>query len=67
MSKIKMKSHSASKKRFSVTGTGKVKMSCAMRSHRLISKSKSSKRAHRRPIMASSADANNIKRMIPYA
>lgn len=66
MSKIKMKSHSASKKRFSLTATGKVKMSHAMRSHRLISKNKNAKRKHRLTKYASSANESNIKRMIPY-
>jgi large subunit ribosomal protein L35 len=61
-----MKSHSASKKRFSLTASGKVKMSHAMRSHRLISKSKKSKNSHRLAKYASSANESNIKRMIPY-
>ena len=43
----KVKTHSASKKRFKITATGKVKMSHAFRSHRLISKSRKAKKHHR--------------------
>ena len=38
MAKIKVKTHSGSKKRFSLTGTGKVKFQHAYKRHRLISK-----------------------------
>jgi ribosomal protein L35 len=41
----KVKTHSASKKRFKITATGKVKMSHAFRSHRLISKARKAKKA----------------------
>ena len=62
----KMKTHSASKKRFSLTGTGKVKMGHAQRGHLLISKSKSAKRNHRKAGYASDADVATIKKLIPY-
>lgn len=62
----KLKTHSSSKKRFKITGTGKVKMSHAYRRHRLISKSKSAKRTHRLGAYASSANEATVKRLIPY-
>lgn len=62
----KVKTHSASKKRFRITGTGKVKMNHAFRSHRLISKAKKAKKQHRLGAYASSANVAAIKTLIPY-
>lgn len=62
----KMKTHSSSKKRFKVTASGKIKMSHAFRSHRLISKDKKAKKHHRLGAIASSANAATIKMLIPY-
>jgi len=63
----KVKTHSASKKRFKITGTGKVKMSHACRRHRLVSKSKSARKGHKMPAMAASMNAAIVKKMLPYA
>lgn len=38
MAKIKVKTHSGTKKRFSLTGTGKVKFQHAYKRHRLVSR-----------------------------
>jgi large subunit ribosomal protein L35 len=62
----KLKTHSASKKRFKITATGKVKMSHAFRSHRLISKARKAKKHHRLAAYASSANEATIKKLIPY-
>lgn len=62
----KIKTHSSSKKRFRLTGTGKVKMSKACRSHRLVSKDKKGRKHHRLGKYASSANEATIKRLIPY-
>lgn len=62
----KIKTHSASKKRFRKTGTGKVKMSNAFRRHRLVSKSKRAKKSHKRIAYVSDADEATIKKLIPY-
>ncbi|MDD4189086.1 MAG: 50S ribosomal protein L35 [Eubacteriales bacterium] len=62
----KIRTHSASKKRFTVTANGKVKMGHAYRSHRLISKAKKARKHHRMGMYASSADESTIKQMIPY-
>lgn len=62
----KIRTHSASKKRFTVTASGKVKMGHAYRSHRLISKAKKARKHHRLGAYASSANESTIKKMIPY-
>lgn len=62
----KVKTHSASKKRFKITASGKVKMTHAFRSHRLISKTKRSKKRHKLGAYASDANLNTVKMLIPY-
>ena len=47
----KLKTHSASKKRFRVTANGKVKMTHAFRRHRLVSKTRKSKKASNKLIV----------------
>jgi large subunit ribosomal protein L35 len=66
MPKLKLKTHSASKKRFSLTGTGKVKRSKAYKRHLLTSKTTKRKRGLRKATIASPANARIIKSMIPY-
>ena len=63
----KLKSHSASKKRFTLTANGKVKMGHACRRHRLVSKTRKSKKQHRRGAYAADANAATVKKMLPYA
>jgi large subunit ribosomal protein L35 len=62
----KVKTHSASKKRFRITATGKVKMSHAFRRHRLVSKARKAKKHHRLGAYASSANEATIKKLVPY-
>ncbi|MCL2059902.1 MAG: 50S ribosomal protein L35 [Oscillospiraceae bacterium] len=62
----KLRSHSASKKRFDFTGTGKVKRNKAFKSHLLSGKSPKRKRVLRKSSIASSANAGIIRKMIPY-
>jgi large subunit ribosomal protein L35 len=62
----KLKTHSSSKKRFKITAKGKVKMSHAYRSHRLISKSTKAKNRHRLGKYASPADEATVKALLPY-
>jgi len=62
----KLKSHSSSKKRFSFTGTGKVKRNKAYKGHLLSWKSAKRKRGLRKSAIASSANADTIRKMIPY-
>ena len=61
----KMKTHKGAKKRFSVTGSGKVRRLKAYKSHILTKKSADRKRNLRRPtIVATRGEAKNIKRLI---
>jgi len=63
----KIKTHSGAKKRFKVTGSGKVKINRAKRRHILNKKSTKLKRHMRKAAYASSSDAATIKKLIPYA
>ena len=62
----KIKTHSSSKKRFKLTGTGKVKRAKAYKSHILTKKTSKRKKNLRKSTIASSANASVIKKLIPY-
>lgn len=62
----KIKTHSGSKKRFSLTKTGKVKRAHAFKSHILNKKSTKRKRGLRQGTYADKTNAATIKKMIPY-
>jgi large subunit ribosomal protein L35 len=64
----KLKTHSASKKRFSLTKSGKVKRAHAYKSHLLNGHGKTTKikRRLRQGAYADSTNEATIKRMIPY-
>ncbi|MDQ2087328.1 50S ribosomal protein L35 [Herbivorax sp. ANBcel31] len=62
----KIKTHSSSKKRFKLTGTGKVKRAQAYRNHILTKKSTKRKRKLRNSTVASDANSAIIRKMIPY-
>ena len=62
----KIKTHSSSKKRFSLTSTGKVKMAHAFKRKKLTKKTAKRKMSLRKSAIASSANADTIKMMIPY-
>ena len=62
----KQKTHSSSKKRFKVTGTGKVLRTQAYKKHILTKKSTKRKRNLRKSLVASPANQKNILQMIPY-
>ena len=64
----KVKTHSASKKRFNLTKSGKVKRAHAYKSHLLNGHGKTtkSKRRLRKGAYADSTNEATIKRMIPY-
>jgi large subunit ribosomal protein L35 len=63
----KIKTHSSSKKRFKLTGTGKVKRSKANKQHLLNHKSAKRKRGLRSTKLADRTNARIIKKLIPYA
>ncbi len=60
----KIKTHKASAKRFSLTGTGKVKINHTNRRHKLGLKTAKRKRQLRGGAMLSPAMAANVKNMI---
>ena len=68
MPKIKLKTHSASKKRFKLTKTGKVKRAMTKKRHLLNGhgKTRKLKRGLRKAGYADVTNAPTIKRMIPY-
>lgn len=66
MAKNKVKSKSAAKKRFTKSGTGKVKYTKAFRRHLLSHKTRKSKRAMRQGGYLEGADNRAISKLLPY-
>lgn len=60
----KMKTHSGAKKRFRLTGTGRVRRGKAFKSHMMIGKSKRRLRRLRKNDMVHPSDEKNIKRLL---
>ncbi len=60
----KMKTNSSAKKRFKITGTGKIKRKHAFKSHILTKKSKKRKRNLTKFTVIDKADENNVKHML---
>ena len=63
----KMKTHRGAAKRFSLTGTGKIKRAKANKRHLLTSKSTKRKRSLRKATYADATNVLAVKRMLPYA
>jgi large subunit ribosomal protein L35 len=63
----KLKTNSGAKKRFKITGTGKVKKANGWKSHLLESKKSKRKRKLRKLTIVSKSETTKIKRMLPYA
>lgn len=64
MTKLKTKRSAA--KRFSLTGTGKLKRRHAGHRHNMTAKPKKAKNRHRKPAILSASDAKLVRPMIPY-
>jgi large subunit ribosomal protein L35 len=62
----KMKSKRSAAKRFSFTGTGKVKRAHAFHRHNFTDKPKSAKMRHRKAAYLESGDAALVRLMLPY-
>ncbi|MDR2679603.1 MAG: 50S ribosomal protein L35 [Tannerella sp.] len=60
----KLKTNSGSKKRFALTGTGKIKRKHAFKSHILTKKTKKQKRNLTHAGLVANADINNIKKLL---
>ena len=63
----KIKTHKASAKRFSVTGSGKVKHTPSQHRHKLGIKTPKRKRQLRGGAILSESFAPTVKKLIPYA
>jgi large subunit ribosomal protein L35 len=60
----KMKTNSSAKKRFKLTGTGKIKRKHAFKSHILTKKSTKRKRRLTHSGLVDASDVNNVKHML---
>jgi large subunit ribosomal protein L35 len=60
----KMKTNSGAKKRFALTGTGKIKRKHAFKSHILTKKTTKQKRNLTQTGLVSPGDENNVKHML---
>ena len=63
----KIKTKSGAKKRFKITGSGKIKRKSAFKNHILTKKETKQKRRLGKKTIVSKADENNVKLMLPYA
>ena len=63
----KLKTHTGAAKRFSKTGTGKIKRGQTKTRHILTSKPPKVKRKLGRPLLVSDGDYAKVARMVPYA
>lgn len=63
----KMKTKSGTKRRFKITGTGKVKAAQAGKRHGMVKRSKRFIRDQRGTAVLSDADAKIVKKFMPYA
>jgi large subunit ribosomal protein L35 len=60
----KLKTNSGAKKRFALTGTGKIKRKHAFKSHILTKKTKKRKRNLTQTGLVANVDVNNIKKLL---
>jgi large subunit ribosomal protein L35 len=63
----KQKRHSGAKKKFKVTGSGKLLRRSAMQSHNLEHKSPKQKRGFRKDLPVSHAEAKTVKKLLGRA
>lgn len=66
MAKIKTKTHSGAKKRFKLTGSGKLKYQKTNKRHRLTQKDTKRKRIARTAGVADVTNALALKKLLPY-
>lgn len=62
----KMKSNSGAKKRFRLTGSGRVRRGKAGLSHMMMGKSANRRRKLRKNDMVAAVDEDHVKRLLPY-
>jgi large subunit ribosomal protein L35 len=63
----KMKTHSGAKKRFKVTGTGKVKYKKPGQRHLMIGDSGNQNRKSRKAVLVVDSDMKTMKKIMPYS
>ena len=63
----KLKTNRAAAKRFTMTGTGKLKRQKAGKQHILTKKTRKNKRDLRKAEMVDNSNVLNMKKMLPYA
>ena len=63
----KMKTKSGAKKRFKMTGTGKVKAAAQGKRHGMIKRTRSSSAQARGTMVLNDSDAKIVKKYMPYA
>lgn len=66
MAKVKVKTHSGAKKRFKITGSGKVKYQHTNKRHRLTQKATKRKRIARNAGICTAANVPAVKMLVPY-
>lgn len=64
--KKKLKTHSGAKRRFKVTGTGKIMHAKGMKSHNRRKKAPRTKRQFDRMLLLDKSLEKKVKRMLPY-
>ena len=62
----KMKTHSSSKKRYKVSGSGKIRRAQAFKKHILTKKTSKRKRNLRKIVELSPANAKKVRQLSPY-
>lgn len=62
-----MKTHSGAKKRFRLTGRGKVRSRHSFTSHKFEKKSAKRKRHLNQPTILEKSEARHVRRLLPYA
>ncbi len=63
----KIKTHSSTKKRVKLTGTGKYKKNVANRAHKLTGKSSKRKMSLKKASYVDSANKSAVKKLLPYS
>ena len=63
---MKLKSHSATKKRVKFTGKGKIRLQKSAKSHLLAQKSKRQKKLHKSGMPTTAANDRNVRKLLPY-
>jgi len=63
----KLKTHRGARKRFSLTGTGKIKRRHAFARHILTKKNRNRKRHLGKAVMLGASDVPRVREMLPYA